>query len=104
MVYISADPQEVRMALKAKWPPKAVKLFQANKQRVYTRKQLAELLITNAEALGTPRTLTVQRFIHELQKVGELRTVEVAPAVGVARGARAANRRPGSGSAAAPAQ
>ena len=90
------------MALKAKWPPKAVKLFQANKQRVYTRKQLAELLITNAEALGTPRTLTVQRFIHELQKVGELRTVEVAPAVGVARGARAANRRPESGSAPAP--
>ena len=82
------------MASKAKWPPKAVALFQATQQRVYTRKQIAESLARHATELGTPRTLTVQRFIDELQESGKLRAVEIASAAGITRKPAAGSRPP----------
>lgn len=90
------------MASKAKWPPKALALFQASQQRVFTRKQIAELLARHAKELGTPRTLTVQRLIDVLQESGKLRVAEIVPAAGITRKPTAGSQIPALASAQPP--
>ncbi len=61
------------------WQQKALQFFEALPKRVFTRKDLIEILQRNRADLDTPLSLSGTRFIAFLVEYGALKKVEIKP-------------------------